>query len=484
MAKLTAEERRKLPDSDFALSGRRYPIHDEAHARDALARASGKPEEDEVRAAVKKRWPGIEVAPKKAALIATTDSSSPRFAGRMMFAIASDPRPEIPVPDGQPAKIGGEPCHYFEREICHAGDFKHPVQQWSIHLDPPVMAGLAERGNDMLAHGVPIPIVEDHKEQASKALGYIKNFRADGNTLFGLYQLIGDDAAKIAARNYVSPCFDDKFTSGDKTTWNDVITHVALTPAPVFTNQDRKRMAASLSAGVGEMPFVDSAEKSFWSKIMDGYTNYPCSDADGEMLCSMIDGLGKVPKEHFMSHVARHMANMHKMVGGGRMMGSLAADPANPTLPAPVEPKIPTGEDADFAVEAATSRFEKAKAKTPLSEAAGKAMFSLLVKTDKGEISPLLGLKIGEKRASMAILDVLGSNEVPAPAADAPLAPSPSADALKLGSQTPPQSGPATRFMASRVAPGGNGADTEKAKLVHETMLSAANSTAKDSAPL
>jgi hypothetical protein len=40
MAKLTTKERKKLPSSDFALSGRRYPIEDKAHARDAKARAS------------------------------------------------------------------------------------------------------------------------------------------------------------------------------------------------------------------------------------------------------------------------------------------------------------------------------------------------------------------------------------------------------------------------------------------------------------
>jgi hypothetical protein len=40
MTKLTTEQRKKLPSSDFALSGRRYPIEDKAHARDAKARAS------------------------------------------------------------------------------------------------------------------------------------------------------------------------------------------------------------------------------------------------------------------------------------------------------------------------------------------------------------------------------------------------------------------------------------------------------------
>lgn len=48
--KLTEAERSRLPDSAFALPGRRYPIHDLAHAKNALARVSqyGTPEEREI----------------------------------------------------------------------------------------------------------------------------------------------------------------------------------------------------------------------------------------------------------------------------------------------------------------------------------------------------------------------------------------------------------------------------------------------------
>lgn len=62
MAKLTSKARKNLPTSAFAIPGKRkYPIHDRAHAIDALARASGKPEEAQVRAAVKRRYPGISL---------------------------------------------------------------------------------------------------------------------------------------------------------------------------------------------------------------------------------------------------------------------------------------------------------------------------------------------------------------------------------------------------------------------------------------
>jgi predicted RNA-binding protein associated with RNAse of E/G family len=40
MSKLTTKQRNDLPDSAFALPGRKYLIVDESHARNALARAS------------------------------------------------------------------------------------------------------------------------------------------------------------------------------------------------------------------------------------------------------------------------------------------------------------------------------------------------------------------------------------------------------------------------------------------------------------
>lgn len=64
MSKLTYGERKALPASVFAVDHkkRKYPIQDKSHARNALARvaAFGTPEEkSKVRAAVKKKYPGI-----------------------------------------------------------------------------------------------------------------------------------------------------------------------------------------------------------------------------------------------------------------------------------------------------------------------------------------------------------------------------------------------------------------------------------------
>lgn len=64
MAKLSKADRDKLPDDDFALAGREYPIHDRNHAEMALSdvsRAGTAAEKRKVRAAVAMRYPDMDV---------------------------------------------------------------------------------------------------------------------------------------------------------------------------------------------------------------------------------------------------------------------------------------------------------------------------------------------------------------------------------------------------------------------------------------
>jgi hypothetical protein len=72
MAKLTSAERNSLPDSSFALPGRRYPIHDLNHAHAALSEVAkhGTPDEKaKVRAAVHSRYPEIDSGQSEHGLI-------------------------------------------------------------------------------------------------------------------------------------------------------------------------------------------------------------------------------------------------------------------------------------------------------------------------------------------------------------------------------------------------------------------------------
>ena len=60
MARLKVATRNKIPTGKFALpKQRKYPIEDRAHAANAKARASGKPVQAQVDAAVARRYPDM-----------------------------------------------------------------------------------------------------------------------------------------------------------------------------------------------------------------------------------------------------------------------------------------------------------------------------------------------------------------------------------------------------------------------------------------
>lgn len=73
--RLTSDQRRHLSPKSFALPGRRFPIPDPPHARNALARASEyatPAEQAKVRAAVHRKFPSIGKA--KGGVIEPDDS--------------------------------------------------------------------------------------------------------------------------------------------------------------------------------------------------------------------------------------------------------------------------------------------------------------------------------------------------------------------------------------------------------------------------
>lgn len=68
MAKLSYKGRKNLPTSEFAGPDRSYPIEDEAHARNALARASeyaSPAERAKIAAKVHRKFPKIKIKRKK-----------------------------------------------------------------------------------------------------------------------------------------------------------------------------------------------------------------------------------------------------------------------------------------------------------------------------------------------------------------------------------------------------------------------------------
>ncbi len=157
MAVLTAAERNALKESDFALSGRRYPIQDEAHARNALARVArnGTPaEQDAVRGKVRHRYPGIKEGEVKKAAAGTVVNPKPPGRG--------GPIPPYPVTPPMPGTHG---IWAALRAISESRRTGQPAPQYDAATPEDYASYRHITQNAKRYHGFPSPVM---MKQAAK----------------------------------------------------------------------------------------------------------------------------------------------------------------------------------------------------------------------------------------------------------------------------------------------------------------------------
>jgi hypothetical protein len=146
---------------------------------------------------------------------------------------------EVNVSDELPSEVAGQPATYLWKDMIHSGNYVHPSREFSLAVDGNRLEKWAETGKKMIAAGVAVPINCDHSDSARDVVGYVKEFKLEGDRLLGLCQFIGEDAALTAARNLVSVGVDPEFTDGQGEKWGEAIVHLALTPVPVVPDQDQ-----------------------------------------------------------------------------------------------------------------------------------------------------------------------------------------------------------------------------------------------------
>ena len=137
-ARLKAKQRAALPGSAFALSGRRFPIHDENHARAALAeQGHATPEEQAtIRRKVKARYPGIEVSEKSTGVPAES-VATPKEKGHLATGQSGL---------AGPMTAGLRPDH-DDPSFTHGGESSYHIPEESkINDNPPAPAPMDRPG--------------------------------------------------------------------------------------------------------------------------------------------------------------------------------------------------------------------------------------------------------------------------------------------------------------------------------------------------
>ena len=167
-----------------------------------------------------------------------------------------------------------------EKEIIRPGQYFYRDQKTGaprkLDVTPALTHYWHEQGGKMLAAGLTVPVPCEHDfdahpmSPADKLLnnaGWVKEYRLKGDALFGVLDVQDEELARKLPRTvrWTSPWINT-FTDGQGKTWNNVISHLALTTRPRIVNQAPfGSIAAALSMAVEVKPAQQRADGSWMS---------------------------------------------------------------------------------------------------------------------------------------------------------------------------------------------------------------------------
>lgn len=186
----------------------------------------------------------------------------------ILHAPETKPFRDLPMSlKGYPSQIEGHPVHYRKKEVMRAGKYVHPTKGWELSVDQARMDGWI-RNFKTLGETVGYkPFVPTkHKDFDSKDnRGYVIALEREGDSLYAVEQLIGDDALRDSARNEQSVCIRNDFKARDGKVYDEVLEHVAFCPDPVATGLGGFiALSASASGGPQDIApvYVMAADRS------------------------------------------------------------------------------------------------------------------------------------------------------------------------------------------------------------------------------
>ena len=161
---------------------------------------------------------------------------------------------------GAPSKdANGQPARRYAKDLIRVGEFYLPAQDRRVEVTAAMLEGWVATFNAMKADGVKVPIPSGHTNDAEANRGYVVEMYVEGDTLFGVLELIGEDAIKLASRAEVSIATMD-LVAGNGKTYANAIAHVAIVTDPVVPDQDGfVPIAASRGGAVVKVPLFRMA---------------------------------------------------------------------------------------------------------------------------------------------------------------------------------------------------------------------------------
>lgn len=219
MSTLNARARKHIAKTNFVFpKDKRYPIHDISHARNALARSSGKSEESQVKEAVYKSYPSLKPEVKGAENKATKLVERGFFGGTIKLS----------------SVIGSQFGISPDVQVLRVGKFNHP-KYGEFEITTATLQEL-KKNFDAKVRGVDLAIDYFHKSDEEAAAWFTELYLNEENTeLWGKADWTAAATAKLSDREirYFSPDFAFQWQDPETgVTYNNVLFGGGLTNRP------------------------------------------------------------------------------------------------------------------------------------------------------------------------------------------------------------------------------------------------------------
>jgi len=179
---------------------------------------------------------------------------------------------------------GGVPRQRFRKELIRDGQYVKTSDGISFRVTPRLREHWRDTFLSMRRNGVRVSVPAGHRgaSDPKRNFGWVVDMENEGESLYGIMDLIGEDALVAAARNDVSVYSPRQWTDGKGNRYTRPITHVALCPDPVIPGLgDFEAIAASFEPrddGKGARPMD-------WTKIREAlHIDDDVTDANAEEL--------------------------------------------------------------------------------------------------------------------------------------------------------------------------------------------------------
>lgn len=155
-----------------------------------------------------------------------------------MFGLSDGEESQMQPVAGVTHNEAGQPVRSFLKDLIHVGTYTHPVMGWSLDVTEQRMDAWVGRFRRMRETGVDIEVVTDHSMAATDVHGYLVDMFREGDTLWGVHQMIGEEGIGLAGRvRNVSVYIEDEYVDSNGTSYGEVILHSSLVQQPVVPDQ-------------------------------------------------------------------------------------------------------------------------------------------------------------------------------------------------------------------------------------------------------